>query len=260
MDKKELLKQLEAHFGEKPKYMGAPSFAYQVKAGDEVYTIDRVGKIKNSEGAEVELGELLNVESEATTSEDATPEVTMEATIPKVKEPVDCMEVVLPMEGHTGLTLRNLVNMITSKQTLIQQAFDLKATIIEEEFARAINEKVIAIIEDFQSIALETGTEKCPGITFDFKSGTITFKFYEGELEPYKLKAYMDLVANINTNSKKLKHASRKATATDNPKYSFRTWLLRLGMIGEEYKTTRKILLANLEGNAAFRKAGANDE
>ncbi len=264
MDKKEILKQLEAHFGEKPKYMGAPSFAYQVKAGDEVYTIDRVGKIKNSEGTEVELGELLKVESGAPASENATPEVTMEVTmevtIPEAKAPVDRMEVVLPMEGHTGLTLRNLVNMIASKQSLIQQAFDLKVAIIEEEFARAINEQVIAIIEDFESIALEVGTEKCPGITFDFKSGTITFKFYEGELEPDKLKAYTDLVANINANAKKLKHASRKTTATDNPKYSFRTWLLRLGMIGEEYKTTRKILLANLEGNAAFRKAGANDE
>lgn len=260
MDKKEMLKRLEEHFGEKPKYMGAPSFAYQVKAGDEVYTIDREGKIKNSEGTEVELGKLLKVESKGAAPEDVTPEVTTEATITEAKTFVDCMEVVLPMGDHTGLTLRNLVNMIASKQSLIQQAFGLKTTIIEEEFARTINEQVIVTIEDLESITHEVGTGKCPGIAFDFKGGTIIFKFYEGELDPDKLKAYTDLVALINTNAQNLKHASRKPTATDNPKYSFRTWLLRLGMIGEEYKTTRKILLANLEGNGAFRKGGAKGE
>jgi hypothetical protein len=42
-------------------------------------------------------------------------------------------------------------------------------------------------------------------------------------------------------------------TISDNARYTFRTWLLRLGMIGDEYKVTRRILLANLEGNIAFR-------
>ena len=32
-----------------------------------------------------------------------------------------------------------------------------------------------------------------------------------------------------------------------------RTWLLRLGFIGEEYKADRKILLKNLTGSSAFK-------
>lgn len=80
------------------------------------------------------------------------------------------------------------------------------------------------------------------------------------DLDPDKLKAYTDLVMLINTNAQNQKRASWKPTATDNPKYSFRTWLLRLGMIGPEYKTARKVLLANLEGNGAFRKADVQGE
>ena len=47
--------------------------------------------------------------------------------------------------------------------------------------------------------------------------------------------------------------ASRTRTQSTNEKYTFRTWLLRLGMIGEEFKTARKHLLKNLDGNIAWR-------
>jgi hypothetical protein len=38
-----------------------------------------------------------------------------------------------------------------------------------------------------------------------------------------------------------------------NEKYALRTWLLRLGMNGPDFKQTRKILMENLSGHAAFR-------
>lgn len=40
---------------------------------------------------------------------------------------------------------------------------------------------------------------------------------------------------------------------TDNDKYAFRCFLLRLGFIGDKYKIARKVLLKNLTGNSAFR-------
>lgn len=167
MDKREMLKRLEEHYGERPRYMGAPSFAYQVHAGDEVYTIDREGKIKNSEGKEVELEDLLAGESAAAAAGNA-PEVMEEtqpqASIPEAEPPVDRMEVVLPLGEHTVYTLRNLINMIASKQDLIQQAFNLKKVIVQEEFTKTINEHAMAMFQDFESIAHEVGTEKCPGL------------------------------------------------------------------------------------------------
>lgn len=53
--------------------------------------------------------------------------------------------------------------------------------------------------------------------------------------------------------AKDAKRVSSKPTETDNDKYAFRCFLLRLGFIGNEYKTARKILLRNLTGNSAFR-------
>ena len=47
--------------------------------------------------------------------------------------------------------------------------------------------------------------------------------------------------------------ASRIKTQPENEKYTFRTWLLRLGLIGDEFKTARQHLLKNLEGNIAWR-------
>ena len=50
-----------------------------------------------------------------------------------------------------------------------------------------------------------------------------------------------------------VKTASPKPQQVENPKYAMRTWLLRLGFIGEEFATARDILTRNLAGDAAFR-------
>ena len=53
---------------------------------------------------------------------------------------------------------------------------------------------------------------------------------------------------------------NRKPDTSDNPKYTMRCFLIRLGMVGAEFKAARKAILRNLTGNSAFRKVGANDE
>ena len=53
---------------------------------------------------------------------------------------------------------------------------------------------------------------------------------------------------------------NRKPDTSDNPKYTLRCFLIRLGMVGAEFKTARKVILRNLMGNSAFRKAGATNE
>ncbi len=103
MDRKETVKILGEHFGMKPEYMGTPSFAYQIKSPQGIITIDKDGKIKNSKGVEVEIEELLNDFQEES-----------------VKVEVGNSEIIFSMAGHTGITLRNLINMINSKQSLIK--------------------------------------------------------------------------------------------------------------------------------------------
>ena len=53
--------------------------------------------------------------------------------------------------------------------------------------------------------------------------------------------------------AKEVRTASPKPQQHENPKFAVRTWLLRLGFIGEEFATAREILTRNLSGNAAFR-------
>ena len=52
---------------------------------------------------------------------------------------------------------------------------------------------------------------------------------------------------------------NRKPDTSDNPKYTMRCFLIRLGMVGAEFKTARKAILRNLTGNSAFRKVGDTD-
>lgn len=62
-----------------------------------------------------------------------------------------------------------------------------------------------------------------------------------------------EITEEVPVQQDKLTIVSSKPTETDNDKYAFRCFLLRLGFIGKEYKMARRILLRNLTGNSAFR-------
>ena len=70
---------------------------------------------------------------------------------------------------------------------------------------------------------------------------------------------YTQFISRLCDMARDAKRVSSKPTETDNDKYAFRCFLLRLGFIGEIYKTDRKILLKNLNGSSAF-KSGAKKE
>lgn len=71
--------------------------------------------------------------------------------------------------------------------------------------------------------------------------------------------AYCTFISMLCEFAKNQKRINNKPDTSDNPKYTMRCYLLRLGMIGAKYKSARKALLRNLSGSSAFRKA-ANDE
>ncbi len=73
------------------------------------------------------------------------------------------------------------------------------------------------------------------------------------DIDPSKAKAYTDFISALCEMSIKQKRVTATEKETDNEKYAFRCFLLRLGFIGKEYKNDRKILLENLEGSAAFK-------
>ena len=72
--------------------------------------------------------------------------------------------------------------------------------------------------------------------------------------------AYCTFIFMLCEFAKNQKRINNKPDTSDNPKYTMRCYLLRLGMIGAEYKSTRKVLLRNLSGSSEFRKAGNSNE
>jgi hypothetical protein len=241
MTRKELVHKLAEHLEAAPVYLAAPSFAYQVGG----YTVDRHSNILDSQGQEVKFEEVLKNMAERR-HEEMEP---IKETIDR-DEPIS-LEVVIPMEGYQGRSLRNFMHIIYSKQPLIKKALGFKEDLVSKEVIKALDVKPMVTLEHFQR-ALEGVT--CPGIGFDFEKETITFKLGPNGDDPDKVKAATQLFGLANLSARRLKrNVAAKVIPTDNEKYTFRTWLVRLGMIGDEYKTARNVLLKNLSGNSAFR-------
>ena len=72
--------------------------------------------------------------------------------------------------------------------------------------------------------------------------------------------AYCTFISMLCEFAKNQSRINRKPDTSDNPKYSMRCFLIRLGMVGAEFKAARKAILRNLTGNSAFRKAGNSNE
>ena len=129
----------------------------------------------------------------------------------------DKLTIGIPRESLTDTALENLQKIIANRQTLFQRAFRMDSTEIE-------------ITEE-----------------------KINFTWFPYTTDSDEMAAYTQFISRLCDMARDAKRVSSKPTETDNDKYAFRGFLLRLGFIGKEYKTARKILLRNLTGNSAFR-------
>lgn len=134
------------------------------------------------------------------------------------------MTITLFLEGFSAISLENLNNMLASKETLI---LIKKAMLIEGELA------VLA------------------------ENDEISFPFWNATLNADEVQTYITLAKQMAEQAKLQKRVLRKEKPTDNEKYAFRCFLLRLGFIGDNFKTERKVLLSRLSGNGAYRKGRA---
>lgn len=86
-----------------------------------------------------------------------------------------------------------------------------------------------------------------------WQKGTIEFRCFNSTTHAGKIKAYIQLALAISHQAKTQTCASARKTVTTNEKFTFRTWLIRLGLNGEEFKTARLHLLEKLEGDIAWK-------
>ncbi len=170
---------------------------------------------------------------------------------------------------HNVRSLRNIVNIMAAKEDIFYKALDIK---IERErfcqkvdkcFLQNLNNKIPRTKEqlsrqwysDSSHINSHYNSTRYHALNLHsvFQKGTIEFRMFNSTLHAGKVKAYIQFSLAISAQAINQHKASAIKTVSQNEKYTFRTWLLRLGMIGDEFATARKFLLENLDGCIAWK-------
>lgn len=171
--------------------------------------------------------------------------------------------------SHTPQTLRNIVNIMASKEDLLYKALQVQVSRenycqkADTRFLEELNHKRPRTMDEVERmwyngyggryIHYDDSRYHALNLHSVFSKGTIEFRLFNSTLHAGEIKSYIQLCLAISHQALVQKSASRVKTHPENEKYTFRTWLLRLGLIGDEFKTARQHLLKNLEGNIAWR-------
>ena len=221
--KRKELAQAAGHIvGAEPTYKGPPRYAYE--AG--WVTVDRNGMlILPDETTHENIRSLVDGLCEqgfnAAWTDDV--EVTESAPAPEKQTENSNLVIQLPLDGFTQASLENLRLLIASKALLIKKAMGICDLSIRE-------------------------TEE-----------TVDFPWFDTKITSDEVNAYTQFLALICDMAKRQTRVLATEKPVANEKYTFRCFLLRLGMIGEEYADTRRILLRNLSGNGSV-KSGERKE
>jgi len=171
---------------------------------------------------------------------------------------------------YDAKTLRNITNIMASKEDLIYKALQVEVARerqyckkVEQSFLDEINRKKPKTLDEVSRIwyggesrssqHYDNSRYHCLNLHSVFQKGTIEFRLFNSTTHAGKIKAYIQLCLAISAQALNQKCASRQKTHSTNEKYTFRTWLLRLGLIGDEFKTARLHLLEHLDGCIAWK-------
>jgi len=228
-DRKVLVKRMGELTGIKPKYLRTPSMAYEI--GD--YRVEKDGTLTvDNEKADGELIRTLVTEGLVSEPEEEQLELNIE----------------LPLSGHTGRSLKNLMNLFYSRGEMLSKAtggyFAVDKSLIEaltdtDDSEEAVKKVIAEHSAELHGIELTQDRIRMTG--FPAAGGSDAAQ------------AFTDLAALMNQSAISQQRIQAKQVDDSNEKYIFRIWLIRLGMNGERYKKTRKILLSNLGGCVAFK-------
>lgn len=235
-ERKPFVQALEEITGTKSVYKKPPTFAYEVGC----LTITRDGDLVVDNHADVETMKQIveelqkrgfvakenpfgkmqveTSEEKEILADDASVEYKQtEPDETQVKEDLG-LTVSMPRKYFNDQAFTNLKNLLESKQTLIKKAL-------------GITELPIRVDEE-----------------------KVSFPWFEIKLaDENAVTAYTHFIYSLCEMAKNQKRINGTEKEVENEKYAFRCFLLRLGFIGEQYKTERKILLQNLSGSAAFK-------
>ncbi len=248
-DRKALAKALADKLGTTAKYMGPPTFGYQV--GD--YIVDRDGNI---EGENFEaLRDFL--QSIGCFPEEET-EPAGEQTEPETETPdsgaQDQVSISVPAGDLTPTQMKNLIFTLFTKQYLIGKMTGGDLLNIPDNLIARLMENTPETLEDFKALLDATKEDGLTG--FEFTDGKITLTYAAHQDEPERNMLYAMLTARILKAAKEATRVFPERQEPENEKYFARAWLLRIGYNGADFKAERNLLLKHLKGHSAF----PNDE
>lgn len=188
--------------------------------------------------------------------------------------------------GHTPQTLRNLANIMASHEDLIAEALKLDSyrmntycRTVDPRFLEQLNRRKPRTMSALADVwyGSQGANHNRSGHYNDsryrmlnyhavFTKGTVEFRLFQfdnpgngrrGGLHAGQLKSYIQFSLLLSQMAKEVRSASPKIHQRENKKFAMRTWLLRLGFIGDEFATAREFLTKNLTGDTAFRHGRA---
>ena len=184
--------------------------------------------------------------------------------------------------GHTPQTLRNLANIMASHEELLIESLKIDRG-RTERYCRTVNPNFLAKVNQKKPTTMARLADiwyESHGCNYGrdhhyndsryaqlhyhsvFTKGTIEFRLFQfnkpengkqNGLHAGELKTFIQLALALSEMAKEVRTASPKKSTSENKKFLMRTWLIRLGFVGDEFKTAREILMRNLDGNAAWR-------
>lgn len=221
-DRKPLVKAISEFTETKAVYMKTPTYAYRI--GDFTVTRDGNLEFEDSVNAASLIFHLASLGFTADTSADTPQEASSEEIPDPAAETAHSENVGLTVEiPLEGVAVDNLNRLLDAKGKLICKA-----------------------------LAVDT-------LPIEVTDSTVRFPWFS-DCSADESKAYTHFISALCELAANAKRVTAKERETDNDKYAFRCFLLRLGFIGSEYKNERKILLRNLTGSSAFKNGGAANE
>lgn len=173
--------------------------------------------------------------------------------------------------NHTVRSIRNFINIIYSKNDLFYKALQINPERIryckkmDSLLVDKLNSKKPKTMNEIECLWYEGYSESTSRHyhssryhflnlhSFFTGQHTVELRGFNSTLHAGKVRSYIVLALALNHQALTQKCASSKKPQTDNEKFAMRTYLNRIGFIGEEFANCREHLTAHLDGSAAWR-------
>ena len=230
-ERKALLAGIREILQDTPKYMGPPTFSSEIGP----YTIDRHGTLDCPDHLDSKQVDMLIRELErdgfvgeqigepVKLIEQKMSEMPKQEIVTPRLESLDRLSVEMPQDGMTPTAMDNLRRLVASKETLLKKALGTDSLPITEHADR------------------------------------IEFGWFRPTDDQAEINAYSQLVLGLCELARTQKRVLSSERLVESDRYTLRCLLLRIGFIGDGFKTSRKILLRNLEGSTSYAKPKAGD-